>query len=196
MSCRPGSGMSVKATERSMRDKVLASGDLKREIERLRGAAGGRFRLVFTNGCFDILHVGHLRYLVEARAQGDALVVALNSDESVRRLKGERRPVLGLKDRMAVMAGLACVDWVTWFEEDKPLGLLEELRPEVLVKGANYGIEGVVGRELAEGWGAEVMTLSLVEGSSTSGIIERVMATRQPGPGEGPGGGGDQGKTK
>src|SRR5690606_34923746 len=114
-------------------------------------------------GCFDLLHVGHLRYLWEARRLGDALIVAINDDDSVRRLKGEGRPVLRLEERLEVLAGLACVDYVTWFTEDTPIPLLERIRPEVLVKGGTYGVEGVVGREQALAWGADVRVLSVAQ---------------------------------
>jgi D-beta-D-heptose 7-phosphate kinase/D-beta-D-heptose 1-phosphate adenosyltransferase len=136
-------------------------------------------KAVFTNGCFDLIHVGHLRYLWEARKQGDLLVVAVNDDDSIRRLKGPDRPILKIEERLQVMAGFACVDYVTWFEEDTPLALLEELKPEVLVKGANYSIDGVVGRELAESWGAQVKTLSLTPNRSTTGLMEKVIAMRR-----------------
>src|SRR5436309_1402979 len=104
----------------------------------MREEAGGALKIVFTNGCFDLIHVGHLRYLWEARKQGDLLVVAINDDASVARLKGPKRPILNLEERTQVMAGLACVDYVTWFHEETPLALLDELNPNVLVKGANY----------------------------------------------------------
>jgi D-beta-D-heptose 7-phosphate kinase/D-beta-D-heptose 1-phosphate adenosyltransferase len=143
------------------------------------GDGGRRERIVFTNGCFDLLHVGHLRYLCEARTLGDCLIVAINDDASVRRLKGERRPVLKLRERLEVLAGLRCVDYVTWFGEDTPIPLLEMLRPDVLVKGANYPVEGVVGREAVAAWGAQVRVVALSEGRSTTGLIEKVLALRE-----------------
>ncbi len=160
-----------------MRQKIYPADELN---ELLRGArAEGRLaRLVFTNGCFDLLHVGHMRYLWEARQLGDALVVAINDDDSVRRLKGEGRPVLRLAERLEVLAGLRCVDFVTWFSEDTPIPLLERLRPEVLVKGGTYGVEGVVGREVALGWGADVRVLSVAQGRSTTHLIEKIRASR------------------
>lgn len=160
-----------------MRQKIYHRHELAAELGRLRQSPNPP-RAVFTNGCFDLIHVGHLRYLWEARKEGDLLIVAMNDDDSIRRLKGEGRPILRLEERLQVMAGLACVDYVTWFEEDTPIPLLELLRPEVLVKGATYSIDGVVGREVAESWGAEVKTLALTPGQSTSNLIERVLALR------------------
>ncbi|MCL5269348.1 MAG: adenylyltransferase/cytidyltransferase family protein [bacterium] len=159
-----------------MRDKIYERRALAARLTELRAA--GLCKLVFTNGCFDLVHVGHLRYLWAARRQGDALVVAVNDDDSIRRLKGPDRPILKLEERLQILAGFACVDFVTWFGEDTPIPLLCELRPEVLVKGANYSIDGVVGREVAEGWGAEVKTLALTPGRSTTGLIEKVLALK------------------
>ncbi|MCE5229939.1 D-glycero-beta-D-manno-heptose 1-phosphate adenylyltransferase [bacterium] len=156
-----------------MRDKIYASDELITLLgERRR--AGELKKIVFTNGCFDLLHVGHLRYLWEARTLGDALVVAINDDNSIRRLKGEGRPVLKLQERLEVLAGLACVDYVTWFTEDTPIPLLEKMRPEVLVKGGTYPVEGVVGREVALTWGADVRVLSVAAGRSTTALIDKI----------------------
>ena len=163
----------------TMREKILDRQALSKLIEDRRQKGLPPRRIVFTNGCFDLLHVGHVRYLWEARRQGDCLVVAINTDESIRRLKGPDRPILPLDERLQIMAGLACVDYVTWFEEDTPIALLELLRPEVLVKGANYPIEGVVGHELVQQWGGEVRVLHLTEGASTTNLIERVQAIRK-----------------
>ena len=131
-------------------------------------------RVVFTNGCFDILHAGHVDYLAEARQRGDRLVVAINSDESVHRLKGEGRPINTVDRRMAMLAGLSAVDWVVTFEHDTPLALLEKLRPDVLVKGGDYGIEQVVGGDMVRAYGGEVAVLSLVEDCSTTAIVEKI----------------------
>ena len=159
-----------------MREKILERGALAQRLKELRRARDNGLKIVFTNGCFDLLHVGHVRYLWEARKQGDLLVVAINDDDSVARLKGPKRPILKREERAQVMAGLACVDYVTWFHEDTPLALLEELDPNVLVKGANYSLDGVVGRELVESRGGEVKTLRLVEGCSTTNMVEKVLA--------------------
>ena len=131
-------------------------------------------RIVFTNGCFDILHAGHVDYLTEARQRGDRLVVAINGDASVHRLKGEGRPINTVSRRMAMLAGLSAVDWVVSFEEDTPLRLLEALRPDVLVKGGDYGIEQVVGGEMVRDYGGEVAVLNLVPDLSTTALVEKI----------------------
>jgi len=132
-------------------------------------------RVVFTNGCFDILHRGHVEYLYAARALGDRLVVGVNTDDSVRRLKGRDRPVVPLEDRMYVLAGLGCVDAVTPFHEDTPRELIAALLPDVLVKGGDYTPDQVVGaREVREA-GGEVIILPFIEGRSTTGIIRRLQ---------------------
>lgn len=132
-------------------------------------------RLVFTNGCFDLLHRGHVEYLYAARALGDALVVGLNSDDSVRRLKGESRPVVTELDRAIVLAGLGAVDAVTIFEEDTPRDLIAALLPDLLVKGGDYRPEDVVGREEVEAAGGEVVIIPFLEGRSTTALINRMQ---------------------
>jgi D-beta-D-heptose 7-phosphate kinase/D-beta-D-heptose 1-phosphate adenosyltransferase len=133
--------------------------------------------VVFTNGCFDILHAGHIRLLHAAAGEGQRLVVGLNSDSSVKRIKGAHRPILPQQDRAALLAALGCVDMVVIFEEDTPLALIEALKPDVLVKGADYAREAVVGHELVEGWGGKVILTPLIENLSTTGIVERVKGT-------------------
>jgi D-beta-D-heptose 7-phosphate kinase/D-beta-D-heptose 1-phosphate adenosyltransferase len=151
-------------------------------VDRAQAAALGRRlreagrRVVFTNGCFDVLHAGHVRYLEFARAQGDVLVVGLNADESVRRLKGAGRPVNGAADRAAVLAGMSAVDHVVVFHEDDPLRLVEEVLPDVLVKGEDWRDKGVVGREVVEGRGGKVVLAPLLEGRSTTAILDRAQA--------------------
>lgn len=138
--------------------------------ERKRGK-----RVVFTNGCFDLLHVGHVKYLQKARSFGDLLVLGLNSDASVRRLKGEKRPLIGEEERAHLLAALDCVDYVVIFDEDTPLQLIEAVRPQVLVKGGDYTPEGVVGRDLVESYGGRVELVEFVDGKSTSNIIEKIL---------------------
>ena len=135
--------------------------------------ARGR-RLVFTNGCFDILHVGHVRYLRQARALGDALLVAVNSDRSVRALKGAGRPLLSEGERAELLAALASVDFVTVFDDESPRALIADLLPDVLVKGGDYALEEIHGREEVEAAGGRVVSLPFVEGASTTSIIERL----------------------
>lgn len=131
-------------------------------------------KVVFTNGCFDILHAGHVTYLQQARAQGDRLIVAINSDESVTRLKGEGRPINSADRRLIVLAGLADVDWVTCFEGDTPEELLRLVQPDVLVKGGDYDKKGVVGWEIVEAYGGEVKVMGLVENCSTTAIVNKI----------------------
>jgi rfaE bifunctional protein nucleotidyltransferase chain/domain len=131
-------------------------------------------RIVLTNGCFDLLHRGHLAYLSQARALGDVLVVGVNSDPSVRGLKGPRRPVVPAEDRAALVAGLACVDHVVVFAESTPDRLIRELRPEVYVKGGDYRAEDLPERGLVEGYGGRVAVLAYLPGRSTTAIIDRI----------------------
>jgi rfaE bifunctional protein nucleotidyltransferase chain/domain len=132
-------------------------------------------KLVFTNGCFDILHVGHVRYLNEARRLGDALVVAINSDASVRSNKGNGRPIVPEAERAEVLAGLEAVDYVTVFDDATPARVIDEIVPDVLVKGADWGIDEIVGRETVENAGGIVRNLPLAPGASTTSILERVL---------------------
>ena len=134
-------------------------------------------RVVFTNGCFDVLHPGHVEHLAQAKAFGDVLVVGLNSDASVRRLKGAGRPLVREADRAAVLAALRSVDAVTLFDEDTPLELISTLLPDVLVKGGDYDLDGIVGREAVEEAGGEVRVLPFVEGYSTTDILGRSKDT-------------------
>lgn len=151
--------------------KLLPVESLIRERERLRREGT---RVVFTNGCFDLLHPGHVRYLAEARALGDALIVALNSDRSVRLLKGEGRPILKEGERAEVMAALESVDFVVVFDQDTPQDLIARLLPDVLVKGGDWSVDQIVGREEVEAAGGKAVSLPYVEGSSTSEIIDRI----------------------
>lgn len=133
-------------------------------------------RVVFTNGCFDILHAGHVHYLEQAREQGDRLIVAVNADASVTALKGPGRPINSVERRMAVLAGLGAVDWTTSFSEDTPENLLRLLKPDVLVKGGDYGVDEVVGADIVRSYGGEVRVLGLVENSSTTAIVEKIRS--------------------
>jgi D-beta-D-heptose 7-phosphate kinase/D-beta-D-heptose 1-phosphate adenosyltransferase len=133
-------------------------------------------RIGFTNGCFDILHRGHVAYLAQARAWCDRLVLGLNTDASIRRLKGPERPVNDLESRALVLGGLSSVDLVAPFDDDTPLRLIEALRPDVLIKGADYSVEQVVGGDLVRGWGGEVRLADIVEGHSTTAAIARLRS--------------------
>jgi D-beta-D-heptose 7-phosphate kinase/D-beta-D-heptose 1-phosphate adenosyltransferase len=134
-------------------------------------------RVVFTNGCFDLVHAGHVRYLEAARALGDVLVVALNDDASVHRLKGAGRPILALAERAEVLAGLTAVDHLVAFAEDTPLALIEILQPDVLVKGADWAADDIVGRNVVLARGGRVERIDLAPGVSTSEIIRRIRAS-------------------
>lgn len=132
-------------------------------------------RVVFTNGCFDLLHAGHVKYLQKARKLGDLLVLGLNSDASVRRLKGPKRPLIDQDERAHLMAALDCVDYVVVFDEDTPLELITALKPHILVKGGDYSLEGVVGKDIVESYGGRVELVTFVDGKSTTNIIERIL---------------------
>jgi D-beta-D-heptose 7-phosphate kinase/D-beta-D-heptose 1-phosphate adenosyltransferase len=153
--------------------KVLALPDLLGSLQARR--ASGQ-TVAFTNGCFDVLHAGHVQYLAEARRQADCLVVALNSDESVRLLKGPARPLNRVGARALVLAGLQDVDYVTIFADATPAAVVEAVRPDVLVKGADYRKEDVVGAAFVEGYGGRVHLADLRDGFSTTGLIERMKA--------------------
>ncbi len=136
--------------------------------------------VVFTNGCFDILHAGHVTFLEKARARGDVLVVALNSDRSVSRLKGSTRPIVALPARLRLIAALSCVDLVSWFEEDTPAALIARLNPHVLVKGADWQAQDIAGASIVRRQGGVVTTIPLLQGHSTSAIVARIGATASP----------------
>lgn len=156
-----------------MSSKILSPVKMLGERKRLR--SGGQ-RLVFTNGVFDLLHVGHVRYLAEARTLGDLLLVAINSDRSVRILKGPARPVVTENERAEILAALHSVDYVTIFDDVSPRALVASLLPDVLVKGGDYGLDEIHGREEVEAAGGRVVALPFVETSSTSRLIERMRA--------------------
>jgi len=151
--------------------KVKTLGELVPIIHELRRQ--GKV-VVFTNGCFDLLHHGHVRYLDQAKTLGDVLIVAINSDTSVRTLKGPGRPVMPQAERVEVLAALASVDYVTIFDELTPEGVIQALAPDVLVKGGDWTVDQVVGREIVEGQGGRVLSLPYVEGASTSRLLRRI----------------------
>ena len=153
--------------------RVLSRGTLLERFGRPRDRI-----VVFTNGCFDLLHPGHVEYLAQARALGDVLVVGLNSDASVQRVKGAGRPLVVEAGRAAVLAGLRSVDAVTLFDEDTPLELISALLPDVLVKGGDYDLDGIVGRGVVEKAGGDVRALPFVEGYSTTDILTRLKETQ------------------
>ena len=148
--------------------KIKDRHELAREV---RGLKKQGLKVVFTNGCFDLLHVGHIRYLSEAKTKGDILVVGVNSDRSVQTIKGSKRPILPEDQRTEVLASLACVDFITIFDEPDPLALIKTVLPDVLVKGADWADEAIIGRDEVK----EVVRIPMVEGASTSGIIQKIV---------------------
>ncbi len=153
--------------------KYQPAQDLAARVAQLRYAGK---TIVFTNGCFDILHPGHIYTLTQAKALGDVLIVGLNSDASVKRLKGERRPILSQDERAVMLAALEAVDYVTTFEEDTPYTLIQQLQPDVLVKGGDWAPQTVVGQDIVEVNGGKVMFIPYQEGLSTTEIIEKILA--------------------
>ena len=158
-----------------MVDKILSHDQMFEERVRLRAAGK---KLVFTNGVFDLLHVGHLRYLAQARALGDALLVAINSDRTVRELKGSDRPITNEIERAEILAALRCVDYVTIFDATSPRGLIGLLLPDVLVKGGDYGLQEIHGREEVEAAGGSVISLPFQVGASTTAMINRIRQSK------------------
>ena len=169
--------MRLHATGQDPVAKRTSAADLVALGERLR--ARGK-RVVFTNGCFDLLHAGHVAYLTEAKAQGDVLIVGLNTDESVSRLKGPERPLNTLDDRAMILAGLAAVDYVVDFGEDTPIELITALQPDVLVKGMDWKDKGVVGRDVVEARGGKVVLVDLLAGRSTTDLVKRARRDEPP----------------
>jgi D-beta-D-heptose 7-phosphate kinase/D-beta-D-heptose 1-phosphate adenosyltransferase len=152
-----------------------------RAVAAVRAARRRGERVVFTNGCFDLLHVGPVRCLEAARRMGDRLLVAVNGDASVRRQKEAGRPIVPARQRAEVVASLACVDWVVVFASDTPLDLIRALRPDVLVKGGDWARDSIVGREEVEGWGGRVARVRRVPAASTSAIVDRIRRGSQGG---------------
>ncbi|PIV21381.1 MAG: D-glycero-beta-D-manno-heptose 1-phosphate adenylyltransferase [Deltaproteobacteria bacterium CG_4_8_14_3_um_filter_45_9] len=155
-----------------MKQKIKGRKELLRIIKHLK--AKGK-RIIFTNGCFDLLHVGHIRYLEEARALGDVLIVGVNSDSSVRKLKGSKRPVLPEEERAEILSGLGCVDYIIIFDEIDPLKLITSLQPNVLAKGGDWTKEQTVGKKVVERSGGEVVIIPFVQGASTSNLIKTIL---------------------
>ncbi len=155
-----------------MTDKNKTQDELANILNNLKRAGK---RIVFTNGCFDILHVGHIRYLKEAKGYGDILIVAVNSDSSVKSIKGDKRPIVSQSERAEVVSALEMVDYVTMFDEDTPYNIIKKLQPDVLIKGSDWTIDKIVGRDIVEARGGKVIAIPFIEGASTTGIVERVL---------------------
>lgn len=153
------------------RSKIRTLGELSKLIRRLK--AGGK-KIVFTNGCFDLLHYGHVKYLEDSREKGDALIVALNSDASVRRIKGAKKPIIPQKDRARIVAGLESVDFVVVFGQDTPLETIKALKPDILVKGADWDKNSIVGADFVKTYGGKVITVKLAKNRSTTNLIKTI----------------------
>lgn len=153
-------------------DKIIAPPELSSFCEKLHTTGA---RIVFTNGVFDLLHPGHVKYLDAARKLGTHLLVALNSDESTRLIKGGKRPLIPLQHRIEVVAALEAVQFVTWFEEETPLAAIHAVRPDVLVKGGDWPLDQIVGREFVKSYGGSVQTVPIVSGYSTTNIVEKIL---------------------
>jgi D-beta-D-heptose 7-phosphate kinase/D-beta-D-heptose 1-phosphate adenosyltransferase len=156
-----------------LKGKIKGRKELKILVERLKN--DGK-RIVFTNGCFDLIHVGHTRYLEEAKKLGDILIVAVNSDQSVRAIKGNKRPIIPEEERAEVLAALHCVDFVVIFDEPDPLNIISSLKPDVLVKGGDWGEDAIIGREVVESVGGKVVRIPEIKGASTSSIIDKIVS--------------------
>ncbi len=154
-----------------MRSKIVSFPRLKSLTERLKA---GHQKIVFTNGAFDLLHLGHVTYLQKAKKRGDVLIVGVNSDSSVKSYKGPERPINPERDRMQVLAALECVDYVVLFREPTPIRLILQIKPHVLVKGSDWKKDKIAGAEEVEAWGGKVKLIPLVRGRSTTGIIEKM----------------------
>lgn len=154
-----------------LKEKIKNLNALKKIILRLK--AKGK-KIVFTNGCFDLLHYGHVKYLEEAKGKGDILVVAINSDASVRKIKGNKRPVVTGKDRPSLIAALESVDYVVSFNEETPLKVIKELKPDILVKGADWDKKQIVGSDVVLTYGGKISTIKLIRGRSSTNLIKKI----------------------
>ncbi len=152
--------------------KIISLSKLKTKIRSLKLK---NQRIVFTNGCFDILHYGHVKYLEDAKKIGDYLVVAINSDSSIKKIKAKNRPVVKEADRQRVVAALGCVDFVVLFNEDNPLKVIQALKPDILIKGSDWKKHKIIGAEFVQSYGGKVLTLKLVKGRSTSALIAKIV---------------------
>jgi rfaE bifunctional protein nucleotidyltransferase chain/domain len=154
-----------------LKHKIRSLPSLRKIIGQLRKRGK---RIVFTNGCFDLLHLGHVNYLQDARNKGDILVVAVNSDVSIRKIKGKNRPIMDEKNRLGVVSALQSVDYVVSFKEDTPLEAIRSIKPDILIKGADWDKKDIVGRDFVLSYGGKVMTIKLSKGYSTTGIIKKI----------------------
>jgi rfaE bifunctional protein nucleotidyltransferase chain/domain len=163
--------MRINRTGPFLKDKIKNPNSLRRIVSRLKKKGK---KIIFTNGCFDILHYGHAKYLEEAKRKGDILIVGVNGDASVKRLKGKNRPIVNEKDRMSLIASLQSVDYAVLFNEDTPLKVIETLKPNVLVKGADWKKGNIAGEDIVNNLGGKTIRIKLINGHSTSNIINKI----------------------
>ncbi|MBA4394734.1 MAG: D-glycero-beta-D-manno-heptose 1-phosphate adenylyltransferase [Desulfobacca sp.] len=156
-----------------MKNKIISRSQINQVVSDLKKQGQ---KIVFTNGCFDLLHVGHVRYLQEAASLGDCLMVGLNNDRSVGEIKGPRRPLVSEDQRAEVLAALACVGYIVLFDEPDPFKLIESIKPDILVKGADWSLDTIIGADLVQSYGGEVRRVALVPLISTSDIIQRIIS--------------------
>lgn len=156
------------------KSKIKSQRELKNIILALKKRGK---KVVFTNGCFDLLHYGHVKYLEDAKRKGDILVVGINSDASVRRIKGTKRPIINEQDRLKIIAALESVDYVVLFKEDTPFNIINLLRPDILIKGADWDKDKIVGRDIILRYGGRVATIRLIKGRSTTNFIRKIVQT-------------------
>ena len=168
--------MSIEEQMRKKRKKILSPKEASLLAARLRNK---KEKIVFTNGCFDILHVGHSRYLSQAKSYGSTLLVALNGDQSVKRLKGQSRPLMPLKERMELVSSLEAVDFVTWFHADTPELLIKRIKPNILVKGGDWPVSKIIGANFVKSYGGFVKSLPYKKGISTTKIIEKIKRSKK-----------------
>lgn len=155
--------------------KIKTLGNLKREIAKLKHQGK---KIVFTNGCFDILHYGHAKYLHDAKSKGDILVVGVNSDSSIRKIKGNGRPIVDENNRLKLLSALESIDYLVLFNETTPLAVISEIKPDVLVKGADWNKDKIVGSEVVSSYGGKVLTIKLVAGLSTTNLIKKIVQAK------------------
>ncbi|MDO8662722.1 MAG: D-glycero-beta-D-manno-heptose 1-phosphate adenylyltransferase [Candidatus Omnitrophota bacterium] len=155
--------------------KIKTQGALQREINRLKRQGQ---KIVFTNGCFDLLHYGHAKYLQDAKNKGDILVVAVNSDSSIRKIKGKNRPIVDERNRLKLLSALASVDYLTLFKEATPLEVIKKIKPDILIKGADWEKSKIIGSGFVESYGGKVITIKLVKGLSTTSLVKKIVNSR------------------
>ena len=163
--------LKIKEAKNMVYSKIFSPQDLIKNIELDKKQ---KKKIVFTNGCFDVLHVGHVRYLDEAKKLGDKLIVALNTDKSVKKIKGDKRPIVSQNERLEIIAALGCVDYVTFFDEETPHNIISFLKPNILVKGGDYNPDQVVGKDVVESYGGKVVILPFHKGVSTTDMVEKI----------------------